>query len=943
MNRLLTFLIVLIWTTSASADFLGVKQPSETISFFLEEPLDSTGAPGKPDSVHIMTYADNATAATFQVRSTTYPFTAIGIDTLKAYGDTTYVFADQIWDIDGNVGNFELAILVRMFVDKLPTDTRATVQVITDSLNVLASINDSLEAQDGWVAQEASLFDNTSDSVIVDGSALAATGGAISATTMASNSIGATEFAANAIDASTIAPNAIGSSEIATDAIGSAELATTAVDEIADGVWDEDSTGHWTSPKMAFVAGQTSASSLDSTIISNILHRIVWGTAVGSGSDSSTAAQRDIGAIIDRLMTMAKYDTSAVAAFYDFAIWVDDGAANTSTTVGVDGTLAKPVSTLAAARILADSMDIHQYNILNASSFTLAAAHENWVFHDIGHNSSIDLGSQDVDNSTFEELIVTGTQGGTGSISLLDCDIVDLHDFDGEALFCWLVDSLVMDNNSEAFFGNCYSKVTGNGTPTIDFHVASNNVALRNYSGGINIVNMSSNDKLSIEGNGQIIVDASCSNAPIVTRGNFTITDNGSGTVWTDNAVFNVNAVAAYPDYLYKMVVNGSPTTIAFTVASITPSPATEANDFCVGMQIRAIDDDGDFGNTNSEVIVIADFVLAGSTFTVRPGFMSAPNVNDTVFILPARGAVEPSTWTQHELAITATGEAGIDLDNTVGDFETADFEDSVFNAIKFDTDYYDTLTQIVTDNAGSATISDADMAAIADSVWQANLEGHDNVVGSFGDSAGAWGATGAAGGGPRLCSLMVVDATPAAITDGSVSMTSGATVWTADVSGAGFAVFSLTDATWIGLAYATGYVQDTIPQTFVITASVRDTITMTAISISAPSAADKSTCFLFTYNIMGAIVENAKLTATINGNGPWFAADDSTAIMVPKKVSAKTDSNGKAELELWKSAEVIDINGNNPTFNFTLEKSNYFKWIVQERTVSGSTYNIKP
>jgi hypothetical protein len=242
-----------------------------------------------------------------------------------------------------------------------------------------------------------------------------------------------------------------------------------------------------------------------------------------------------------------------------------------------------------------------------------------------------------------------------------------------------------------------------------------------------------------------------------------------------------------------------------------------------------------------------------------------------------------------------------------------------------------------------SASVSDADMAAIADSVWQANLEGHDGVAGSFADSAQTWGATGAAGGGPRLCSLMVVDATPAAITDGSVSMTSGGNTWTADVSGAGFAVFSLTDATWLGLAYTTGYVQDTIPQTFVISASVRDTITMTAISISSPSAADKVTCYIYTYDIMGGIVERAKLTATVNGNGPWFAVDDSAAIMIPKKISAYTDSNGKAELELWESAEVRDAAGNNPTFDFILEKSNHFKWSIEERTTpDAATWKIR-
>ena len=47
-------------------------------------------------------------------------------------------------------------------------------------------------------------------------------------------------FAAGAIDAAAIAANAIGASEIAAGAIDADALATDAVNEIADGVWDED-------------------------------------------------------------------------------------------------------------------------------------------------------------------------------------------------------------------------------------------------------------------------------------------------------------------------------------------------------------------------------------------------------------------------------------------------------------------------------------------------------------------------------------------------------------------------------------------------------------------------------------------------------------------------------------------------------------------------------
>ena len=59
--------------------------------------------------------------------------------------------------------------------------------------------------------------------------------------------------------------------------------------------------------------GATSASSLDSQVVSNIMHRVGWGTARGSGSDSSTAAERDIGAIGNDVITAPAISAGAAA------------------------------------------------------------------------------------------------------------------------------------------------------------------------------------------------------------------------------------------------------------------------------------------------------------------------------------------------------------------------------------------------------------------------------------------------------------------------------------------------------------------------------------------------------------------------------------------------------------------------------------------------------
>lgn len=68
----------------------------------------------------------------------------------------------------------------------------------------------------------------------------------ITATSIAADAITAAKIADGAIDAATFAAGAITATVIATGAVDADALAADAVAEIADGVWDEDATGHQT-------------------------------------------------------------------------------------------------------------------------------------------------------------------------------------------------------------------------------------------------------------------------------------------------------------------------------------------------------------------------------------------------------------------------------------------------------------------------------------------------------------------------------------------------------------------------------------------------------------------------------------------------------------------------------------------------------------------------
>ena len=346
MKKLL-FLIALVFmmpTISQAQYSLGPKKASETIAFFLKKPLDSLYGIERSavDSVHIFTYADNATTTVYAVRSTTWPFSDISIDTVKHFTDTMFIFKDAIWDIDGAGGHFELAIDIQMYYDGIATHTYATVKIVADSLNEFGAIKDTVDAIldtlqlwdtridsiEGGVsdAAKAAIVDLTWDEPLTGAThnvqnssgkkVRALQGPTTSGTAQVSGTptdpgtyiiLAAAETAADdfyngslvhivggtgegqmrTIEDYTGAtdsvflhvgdnwitnPDATSEYEIGPWAaqevvhifdnkITAAVIATDAIDEIADGVWNEDSTGHYTSPQMAFVASQTAAGS----------------------------------------------------------------------------------------------------------------------------------------------------------------------------------------------------------------------------------------------------------------------------------------------------------------------------------------------------------------------------------------------------------------------------------------------------------------------------------------------------------------------------------------------------------------------------------------------------------------------------------------------------------------------------------------------------------
>lgn len=266
-----------------------------------------------------------------------------------------------------------------------------------------------------------------------------------------------------------------------------------------------------------------------------------------------TEVSGDSGAA-DNLERVTEVLAAAVSMMYMGShgpgVWIDDGAANTATVVGTDGIPSNPVSTIAAARTLALALKLQTFYLFNDSAITLADAYEGYTFIGNGTGNQVTLGSQDVDNSHFENLTVTGTQGGTGMIQVKMCMLNAVTDLEGWIEHTLLTGNTTVRAGTTTTFSWCNSGVPGGSTPELTFGAGVVAVAFRDYSGGLQINSMTGDDTMSFDCSiGQFIIDATCSGGTLHARGNHTLTDNASGAVTvTDDARIDVAQINAQAD-----------------------------------------------------------------------------------------------------------------------------------------------------------------------------------------------------------------------------------------------------------------------------------------------------------------------------------------------------------------------------------------------------------
>lgn len=221
------------------------------------------------------------------------------------------------------------------------------------------------------------------------------------------------------------------------------------------------------------------------------------------------------------------------------AIFIDTVDGTAGTTDFESGTAFNPVNSIADANTLAASLKLSRFRIAPGSSITFAAAQQSQEFE--GSSWTLDLGGQDIANTTIIGAEVSGVAVGTGTQHFMNCSMgaVTLPD-DTHISTSDIVGTQILPVGN-VFYDRCHAGVIGT-PPQFDFGAAvlNTDLHLRNYSGGVDLRNMgqSGTDEASIEGRGDVTVNVNCIGGNIFIRGLFELTDNGSATI-TDTARYN--------------------------------------------------------------------------------------------------------------------------------------------------------------------------------------------------------------------------------------------------------------------------------------------------------------------------------------------------------------------------------------------------------------------
>jgi hypothetical protein len=222
----------------------------------------------------------------------------------------------------------------------------------------------------------------------------------------------------------------------------------------------------------------------------------------------------------------------------------------TSPHSGVDfpvGTRGSPVNNVSDAILIAEELGLRDIIILSNMTMTSGDWSDGYTFHGdspVVLTLTLDPATN-VTDCTFKDMTITGTLDGDNQ--LRNCVVQNISFFNGAIYESALDGTVTLGGGVQAGIFDCWSNVAGGGIgayPTIDMGGSGQDMIIRNYSGGIAIVNGSGvSDAVSIDMlSGRVVFDATITDGSYTVRGLADVTLGGATADITDSTINALNA-----------------------------------------------------------------------------------------------------------------------------------------------------------------------------------------------------------------------------------------------------------------------------------------------------------------------------------------------------------------------------------------------------------------
>jgi hypothetical protein len=216
------------------------------------------------------------------------------------------------------------------------------------------------------------------------------------------------------------------------------------------------------------------------------------------------------------------------------AVWIGP-AVNTNTVSWVDGITTNPVSTVAAAKTIADALGLRKFMIVRSGTVQIGADMTNYDF--VGDQWSLTTtgGSRDVSLSSFyNALVVGGTYASTsGAPHWERCEFsTGVSIANGDLHHCLFAGTLTLNSVGDYDFIDCTSIVAGTSAPVFacGSPASALNLSYRRWSGGITITGINSNCTISIDAVSGGTVTLQGVDGTVHVRGMVNLDDQRTGT-----------------------------------------------------------------------------------------------------------------------------------------------------------------------------------------------------------------------------------------------------------------------------------------------------------------------------------------------------------------------------------------------------------------------------